>query len=301
MLRWRLLVAAIIIAPLVGLLVLDARGGVPGLWLWPLLLTLAVMAAAEVLDLLGAKNWHPVAWTTYGGTLLVVGAALMPLLERVLGMSGALGGQWGVVGWPLCALGLSVPLVFTGEMLRYRQPGNAIVHVALSLFTITYIGLSLAFLIALRSYGSNALGMAAVVSTIFVTKMADTGAYFVGRSLGRHKMTPILSPKKTVEGGIGGVVVACLSAWLFFAYVLPLFMDAPVPPTPWWGSLAYGAILAVAGTCGDLCESLLKRDMERKDSSRWMPGLGGILDVLDSLLVAAPAAYVCWATGLVRG
>jgi phosphatidate cytidylyltransferase len=141
--------------------------------------------------------------------------------------------------------------------------------------------------------------MAAVVSLIVVTKMSDTGAYFVGRSLGRHKMTPILSPKKTIEGGIGGILTACLASWIFFRWCVPGLVGEASVVTPWWGAVVYGAVIAVAGACGDLAESLLKRDMERKDSSRWMPGLGGVLDVLDSLLIAAPAAYLCWAIGLV--
>ena len=160
-------------------------------------------------------------------------------------------------------------------------------------------GLLTSFLIALRVYHGNRWGMAAVVSLIFVTKMSDTGAYFVGRSLGRHKMTPILSPKKTIEGGIGGVVTACLCSWLYFRWFVPWLVGPDAVATPWWGCVLYGVVIAVAGVWGDLAESLLKRDMERKDSSRWMPGLGGVLDVLDSLLVAAPAAYLCWAAGLV--
>ena len=69
---------------------------------------------------------------------------------------------------------------------------------------------------------------------------------------------------------------------------------------PWWGSVLYGLILALAGMLGDLAESLLKRDVGRKDSSRWLPGLGGVLDILDSLLLAAPPAYLCWVAELVH-
>lgn len=305
MLRWRLLVATIILVPLISLLILDYRCnfGLPGVWLWPLVLALSGLAVAEVLDLLQAKDWQPARWSVYSGTLLVVLAALVP---AGLGVGCAqavaacrLTAFSGTISWPLLALALCVPLVFLGEMRRFRGPGKATVHVALGLFTIVYVGLQLTFLIALRSYHGNAWGMAAVISVLVVTKMADTGAYFTGKSLGRHKLTPVLSPKKTVEGGVGGVVVACICSWVYFQWLVPLLVGSAAPVTPWWGSLTYGAVLAVLGTVGDLCESLLKRDMERKDSSRWMPGLGGILDVLDSLLVTAPTAYLCWALGLV--
>ena len=76
-------------------------------------------------------------------------------------------------------------------------------------------------------------------------------------------------------------------------------IGAGAVPPPWWGALLYGAIIALAGMLGDLSESLLKRDMECKDSSNWLPGLGGILDILDSVLAAAPPAFVCWAAGIV--
>jgi phosphatidate cytidylyltransferase len=301
MLRWRLLVAAIIIGPLVGLLVLDFRWnfGTPGIWLWPLVLVIAVLAASEMLSLLRAKDWQPAAWAVYTGTLLVVGAGLVPLFRSALGPAGAAGPSTMPWDWPLGALALSVSLAFIGEMFRYREPGKSVVHVALAVLTIAYVGLLLSFLVALRIHHGNGWGMAAVVSTIFVTKISDTGAYFVGRLCGRHKMSPILSPKKTIEGGIGGLVTACLCAWLFFRWFVPLLAGPDAVVTPWWGCVVYGAVVAVAGACGDLSESLLKRDLERKDSSTWMPGLGGVLDVMDSLLMAAPAAYLCWAAGLV--
>jgi phosphatidate cytidylyltransferase len=79
----------------------------------------------------------------------------------------------------------------------------------------------------------------------------------------------------------------------------PLIVGPDATKPAWWAWLVYGIVIAVAGIVGDLSESLLKRDMERKDSSTWIPGLGGVLDVLDSLLIAAPAAYLCWVTGIV--
>jgi phosphatidate cytidylyltransferase len=113
-------------------------------------------------------------------------------------------------------------------------------------------------------------------------------------------MTPRLSPSKTIEGAIGGVATACVSSWAFFQFVAPSLRGAAqyVPPA-WLATMVYGLVLAIAAIIGDLAESLLKRDMERKDSSTWLPGLGGVLDVIDSILVAAPAAFVCWELGLV--
>lgn len=298
MLRWRLLVSALLIAPLVGLLVLDARHnfGTPGIWLAPLPVLFTLLGVAEVLDLLAGKNLRPAAWSVYAGAVLVIGASLVPLFAPLLG--GAAPDPLAVLGWPLAAFVAALALAFVAEMARYQAPGGVIVNVALAVFTVAYVAVLMTFLNALRLYHDNVWGMTAVASLIFVTKMSDTGAYTFGRLFGRHKMAPVLSPKKTIEGGLGGVVTACFCSWLFFATLLPMIAGPHAPPPPLWACLVYGVVVAVAGAIGDLAESLLKRDMERKDSSRWMPGLGGILDVLDSLLLAAPAGYFCWSSGM---
>jgi len=300
-LRWRLLVATVIIIPLVGLLLADFHFnfGIPGIWLWPLPLLLTVMAVAEVLDLLRSKNLRPAAWSVYTGSLLIITAGIVPMLWNKAGSSEISDGSPEAFGWPLIALALGVALAFVAEMIRFREPGHAIVNVALAVFTIAFISLLMIFLFALRVHCDNRWGMAALVSLIFVTKMSDTGAYTCGRMFGRHKMVPLLSPKKTIEGGVGGVVTACLCSWLFFYWMVPMIVGPDAKAPTWWGCLVYGIVIAVAGIVGDLSESLLKRDMERKDSSTWIPGLGGVLDVLDSLLIAAPVAYLCWVLGIV--
>jgi len=298
MLRWRLLVSALLIAPLVTLLVLDYRYnfGAPGIWLAPLPVLFTLLGVAEVLDLLAAKGLRPAAWSVYAGAGLVSGASLVPVLWPLVG--GGPPEPWAALGWPLAALVVAIALAFVAEMARYQGPGGVIVNVALAVFTVAYVAVLVTFLNALRLYQDNGWGMAALTSLLFVTKMSDTGAYACGRLLGRHKMAPVLSPKKTIEGGIGGVVTACFCAWLFFENLLPILVSPHAPRPPLWACLTYGVVVAVAGVIGDLSESLLKRDMERKDSSRWMPGLGGILDVLDSLLLAAPAGYFCWLSGM---
>jgi phosphatidate cytidylyltransferase len=144
-------------------------------------------------------------------------------------------------------------------------------------------------------------GMLALVSLIATVKMSDIGQYTVGRLIGRHKLAPKISPGKTWEGVAGGVVFAAVTS----AYLVFWRPDmAQLRTSLNWESAravllvratVYGALLAVAGMAGDLAESLLKRDAAMKDSSEWMPGFGGVLDLLDSLLVAAPVAYLFWA------
>ena len=107
-------------------------------------------------------------------------------------------------------------------------------------------------------------------------------------------MAPLISPGKTIEGALGALCFACLASWIMICRVLPR-----ANPGPWWGWIAFGLLVGAAGMVGDLAESLLKRDVGRKDSSNWLPGFGGVLDIVDSLLLSAPVAWFCWASGLV--
>ena len=301
MLRWRLIIAAIILAPLVALIVADFKVnfGAPGILLAPVGLAVGLLAAGEILAMLRGQGHDPVAWPVYLGITLILVAACAPLGWQLAGVEYPPDCPLGKLGWPLAASALAIGLIFVGEMLRYREPGGVIVNVALSMFVTLYIGLLLTFVLELRTFDGNEQGMAAFVSLLFVAKLSDVGAYFCGKSCGRHKLAPRLSPGKTIEGAIGGIAAACFASWVFFQYLAPQIIGPDKAPTPLWGALLYGAIIALAGILGDLSESLLKRDMQCKDSSSWLPGLGGILDILDSVLAAAPPAFVCWAAGIV--
>ncbi|HBO45263.1 MAG TPA: CDP-archaeol synthase [Planctomycetaceae bacterium] len=176
---------------------------------------------------------------------------------------------------------------------------------------MVYVGLMLAFVVRMRL----GWGVGAVASLIIVVKMGDTGAYTVGRLFGRHKLAPVLSPGKTIEGAAGAIVFATVGAWVSFAWLVPAMAQGSAVSTATaattgmaattagigWGWLVYGPLVGMAGLLGDLAESLLKRDAGRKDSSTWMPGFGGVLDILDSILLGAPVAYVLWASGVVGG
>ena len=301
MLHWRLIFAAIILAPLVALGVADFKYnfGAPGILLAPVGLAVGLLAVGEILTMLKGKGHDLVTWPVYLGFTLIFVASCAPMGWKLADVEYPADCALGKLGWPLAAAALAVGLIFVGEMMRYEEPGGVIVNVALSMFATLYIGLLLTFVLELRTFDTNARGMSAFVSLLFVTKLSDVGAYFCGKSFGRHKLAPILSPGKTVEGAIGGIVAACLASWIFFQFVAPHFAGADGDSTPIWGALLYGAILALAGMLGDLSESLLKRDMQCKDSSAWLPGLGGVLDILDSVLAAAPPAFVCWVTGIV--
>ena len=141
----------------------------------------------------------------------------------------------------------------------------------------------------------------ALASWLIAVKAGDIGAFTAGRLVGRHKIAPLLSPKKTIEGAVGALVFSCLGSWATFTWLVPLPGVSPpeLPIGPSWGWLPFGLLMGVAGMMGDLAESLLKRDVGCKDSSHWLPGFGGVLDIVDSLLLTAPLAWACWYWGLV--
>jgi len=127
------------------------------------------------------------------------------------------------------------------------------------------------------------MGVALMAAAIAVVKLSDVGAYCIGKPFGKHPLAPAISPKKTVEGFFGGIVAgAAVSAAL-----LTLAFDL----LPLWASLAAGAVISVAACAGDLVESRIKRTCGVKDSSSRGLAMGGCLDVLDSLILGAPAAY----------
>ena len=189
--------------------------------------------------------------------------------------------------------------IFVVAIFRFREPGDTIMQLALSFFPMAYVGLSVTFLAGLRLFGGHTSGLVALVSLIFVTKMSDAGAYTFGRMLGRTKLAPALSPGKTIEGSIGGIVTACVCSVLYFQWMVPALFGATMSVGNVWTFGLYGFVVACAGMAGDLSESLLKRDSAKKDSSTWLPGLGGVLDVMDSLFFAALPAYLCWLAELV--
>ena len=302
MLRWRLISAAVIIAVLLALVWLDYQRvlfGAPGAWLLPVLLVVAALATSEVLALLRAGQHQPLGWAAYLGSFLIPLAASLPVVFDLAGVAVAGDKGLGRCGWPLAAMALMATLALLGEMARFAKPGAAINNASLTIFTLVYIGLFTSFWPLLRLFRDDGWGMLALLSLLVIVKVADTGAFAIGKNLGRHKMTPLLSPGKTWEGFAGGLASACLASWGLFHYAGPAIVGSGYIEPPLAATIAYGLLLALAGMVGDLAESLLKRDMERKDSSTWLPGLGGVLDIIDAVLVAGPVAWLCWVLGLV--
>jgi len=160
-----------------------------------------------------------------------------------------------------------------------RASHDALSAVAVTVFGILYVAWLFSFLVRLKLLPN---GTALVGYVLLVTKLGDMGAYFIGASWGHTPLIPRISPKKTVEGLVGGLAVSFATAWWFRAWL-------PVPTIP--HAIALGALLGGGAQAGDLIESLFKRDCQTKDSGRLVPGLGGMLDVIDSLLFTIPVFY----------
>ncbi|WP_164102367.1 phosphatidate cytidylyltransferase [Candidatus Laterigemmans baculatus] len=302
MLRDRLISSAVLLAIVAVCLWLDANyppRGVGGVWLLPLLVFFAGGTSTELSRLLvhaGRLVRTPVA---VAGALLVTLAATIPSAWGLAGEVYPPDCPVGRLGWIVIGGIAAVGIVFAAEMSTYgRGPTGAIERLASGGFIALYVGLPLAMLVALRGLGStSAWGLAALVTMVAATKSADAGAYFTGRSLGRHKLIPRLSPGKTWEGAIGGIVFAILVSYGCIIWLFPALTGFPTG-APWWGPIVLGVACALAGMFGDLAESLIKRDSGAKDSGGLLPGLGGVWDVTDSLIGASLPAYLCFVAGV---
>ena len=245
---------------------------------------------------------EPLAWTVYGGTLITVLAAGVPALWSGGPMRQQTIGQ---LGWVAIGLAVGFLLVaFSAKCVGMTGPGATTVNLSLGVFAILYAGGLMGFVIELRLLGDGPWGMLALVSLMATVKMSDIGQYTVGRLVGKHKLAPQVSPGKTWEGVGGGLLLAAVAAWVVFRWGGALVAGSSAGPAgrvpmSLASVLLFAVAVAAAGIVGDLTASLLKRAAGVKDSSAWMPGFGGVIDLLDSLLAAAPVVYLCWTLGLV--
>ena len=168
--------------------------------------------------------------------------------------------------------------IFVLQFIR-RDSHDALASIAVTLFGLLYIAWFFSFFIKLKFLPGGALLVAFLV---LVTKMGDVGAYLVGNYMGRHGLIPRISPKKTIEGTIGGLLFSVVSAILSKSYL---------PEFPYGHLIVLGFLLGILAQVGDLAESLIKRDCAAKDSGTNLSGFGGVLDLIDSLLFTAPIFY----------
>lgn len=298
MLGTRVLTGLSLIGVLLGVLFLD-EWLEPWYPLWFLLCTLALMAAAvELVGLLGAAGSRPSLNSVLGGVAAIIAGNWMPhVTEQVVGDIRASSLAYepfepvAVLSWPLMTFVGVLMLSFVIQSVQFLRPGRTMATIAGTVLAIAYLGLLGTFTIQMRWLAGPYHGIIPLLYLFATAKGADTGAYSVGRLAGRHQLWPALSPNKTVEGALGGMVFAVVASLIVTA--VARFLLA-VPTLGWGEAVAFGLIVGLVAQLGDLMESMIKRDCERKDASAAVPGFGGVLDVLDSLLFAGPVAYAFW-------
>jgi phosphatidate cytidylyltransferase len=252
----RVLVAAILLPLVIGLVYLG------GWWLFGLALVGGLLALHELYAMV--RDLRPLV---LGGYL---GFALTLLGLQLGGLEWMLGGLLSTFVFAFVVYGLG----------GVRQ--SATTSFGVTLLGVAWVGAGIGCLLLIRDIPE--FGFWAVMAVLFTVFAADTGAFFVGRTFGRHSLAPAISPKKSWEGLVGGVLAAVGMTFVILYKDRADFLSIPE-------SLLLGLVIALAAVLGDLFESAVKRDLEVKDSGRVLGGHGGMLDRLDSLLWAGPAAY----------
>jgi phosphatidate cytidylyltransferase len=286
--RTRIVFGTIMTAALVGLLLLDNWLAVrfgdqwAGVVLAVLVVVLSLLALRELSRMAASAGAGILPVSALVGTVLV---GTLPLWRAWCPFASRTDGT-GV----LAIAALVVMAAFLEQIAR-RGTQGALLRVACTVMAAFYLGLGAAMMLAIRLHAGGSTGPGLLVLFLAAVKSTDVGAYFTGTAIGRHKMIPWLSPGKSWEGLAGGLAAAAaVSVLATWALLLPLSLGA---------AAAFGVIVGGVGQFGDLAESLLKRSASVKDSGALVPEFGGVLDILDSPLIAASVAWVllAWMTG----
>ena len=287
---------AVVLIPIVLLLVL--RAPIPVLAAVAALV--ALLTVQELLKLTEAYGVHPFRRTTYiFVALFFLLLAINPGNDKPL-LSTA------IFVYTLGFAAAIAPFIFLVIGMRNMELSRAFPAAAASVFAFTYIALPLGFLVQIREQWAGAFLLLYLLLLVWA---GDIFAYFVGRTLGRHLMSPRISPKKTWEGTLASLIASLVVGMLLYNYALPIstallnahliekrdgFFALQKPPL--WPTLLLSAAINIAAQLGDLVESLIKRGAGVKDSGSLLPGHGGMLDRIDALLFAAPVLwyYAAW-------
>lgn len=236
------------------------------------------LAAWEFYRLAEARGAHALA---VPGIVL---SALIPVLVHARHL-----GLWVP---PVSWVAMLVPVLLTAALFARGVAGGPMAAVGATLTGVVYTGGMLSFAYALRYHDfvvDARAGTAVLMLPVVVTWLNDSGAYFAGRTWGRAKLMPTVSPGKTWAGAYGAVVTSVATTWVFAAFILPHWAHLTLGTS---AILVVGIALSIAAQVGDLAESMFKREAGVKDSSALIPGHGGVLDRVDSLLFTLPVGYV---------
>ena len=247
---------------------------------WALAIMLSVLAALAAWELFRIAREGGAFPLEPAGIAL---AALLPIAVHAQ--------RLGFYTLSLTAIVAIVLVVFASAIWLRGPAGKPLSSVAITVFGVMYAGL-FSYIYALR-YHNYAIGAAAgtalVLLPVLLTWTTDIGAYMFGRAFGKKKLIPSVSPGKTVEGAVGGLGLAIVVCLLYVRFILMPYGQLGLTIQ---GAVLFAIVISIAAQTGDLAESLLKREAGVKDSSRIIPGHGGILDRFDSLLFVMPIAFL---------
>jgi phosphatidate cytidylyltransferase len=253
---------------------------------------LRLLSALILLPIVLGVIWYtpPIGTWLLGGVVLVLAFVEYAALARQLSPSIPTAAAGAATLIAYAAIGTDVPIehvlvcgtIAIGllAVARGRPDEDVLRGVAVAAFPVLYLGIGLGVSLLVR----EEWGVKALLLPFLTVVISDSAQYYGGRTMGRRPLAPAISPKKTVEGAITGVVAAAIATPLLGMWAFP---EKPVAPF-----VVLGLVLAAVGICGDLFESLLKRSAGVKDASGLIPGHGGMLDRIDSLLFAGPVYYL---------
>ena len=241
-----------------------------GLWLMALLAFMMIVGSKEYVKILNHKGFYPSLKVIYFTQALLAAVVYFKRFDLV------------AITLTICAM-----CSFLWVLFRGRQP--YIANVATTLLGMVYCGWFPLHLMFLRDLSNsnyeNGLGFVVMMFTAIL--LTDVGAYYIGTKFGKHKLAPVVSPNKTIEGSIGGMAFAVFGALCISFYIDKLLHI----PMHWYVAVCAGIICTIFAQMGDLCESLIKRDAGVKDSGDSLPGHGGFLDRTDSFIFTIPVMY----------
>ena len=271
---------AVVLVPLVLLAVFRAPW-----WLLPVFIAaVIILALREYLKIVRAYEIKPVAWAVYPAGVLIVAVTVLDTIY------GRFAGEGFTDVFFLLVLACAMLVIFRKDL------GSALLAASASGFAVVYIAYPLALIFRIRFLAPTLL-----VFILFSVWAGDIAAYYVGSLLGRHKLAPAVSPKKSWEGAVASLAASIGMAFLVFRFgpVIGHFLTGENPdaftgvaqPFPWMFLALQGVVTNIAAQLGDLFESALKRGAQIKDSGSLLPGHGGVLDRVDALLFAIPVAW----------
>ncbi len=286
---------AVVLIPIVLLLILKA----PLPLLAAVAAVVATIGAREFLQLAAGYGVQPFRLPTYIFVVLLFVAISFQSVQKPLVATGMM----------IYAVGFAAviaPFVFLAIGMRRAELRTTLPAAAASVVAFTYVAVPLGLLVQVRGLWAGAFLLLYLLVVVWV---GDIAAYYTGRTVGRHKLAPRISPGKTWEGAIGSLIAAILAGWLIFGHAFAIslklldaglidsgqgYLALEIPPL--WTTLLLSAAINVAAQLGDLVESLIKRGAGVKDSGALLPGHGGMLDRIDALLLAAPVLwyYAAW-------